>query len=195
MLLQKGASANHQAPSRRIDLGSLQTGILRHPCQPEAQPAHGDVGVLRVRPHLEQSAIFVHPAAQAFEIIGQYLRQEIPKDLDSAPRGIRRRRKVDLQADLGLASGGPETTFEATLNHRIIGRARRCCGHPTAQETLEKDTEIQGVPCEASVFTEVSFHPDGKLAGCKLSRAFELDGVSLRRGEVIELDREGRLIR
>jgi hypothetical protein len=58
---------------------------------------------------------------------------------------------------------------------------------------LAKDTVIQGVPCEASVLTEVRFHPDGQLAGCKLSRAFELDGVRLRRGEVIELDREGRL--
>lgn len=59
---------------------------------------------------------------------------------------------------------------------------------------LEEDTEIQGVPCEASVLTEVRFHPDGTLAGCKLARAFVLHGVLLERGAVIELDPEGRLV-
>jgi hypothetical protein len=59
---------------------------------------------------------------------------------------------------------------------------------------LSEDTVIGGVPCEASVFTEVSFHPDATLAGCKLSCEFELDGVTLKRGQVIELDPDGRLV-
>lgn len=65
---------------------------------------------------------------------------------------------------------------------------------------LPRDIEIDGVPClRGSFLTEVrgggrtaaTFHPDGSLAGCQLSRDFIRDGVRLHKWDRITLDRWG----
>jgi hypothetical protein len=70
---------------------------------------------------------------------------------------------------------------------------------------LAADEEIQGVPCARSTIpgeiwrglfglekAGVSFHADGKLAGCRLSRDFTHDGRVHEKGSRIDLDAEGK---
>lgn len=58
---------------------------------------------------------------------------------------------------------------------------------------LHEDAEIQGVSCEGSVFASVRFDDQGRLVGCKLSRAATIDGVSFPSGAKIERDEHGRM--
>lgn len=67
---------------------------------------------------------------------------------------------------------------------------------------LAKPEEIQGVPCaSASFWTElfgstaaVTFHNNGKLAGCKLAKDVTIDGHSFEKGDYVRFDSKGKLI-
>lgn len=68
---------------------------------------------------------------------------------------------------------------------------------------LSTDQEVQGVPCRKyGVFTEiiqrsslVRFHPNGKLAGCRVSRKVTIQGVEFGKGAAVAFDVEGKLVR
>ncbi|BBB32008.1 hypothetical protein TTHT_0405 [Thermotomaculum hydrothermale] len=67
---------------------------------------------------------------------------------------------------------------------------------------LAKPAVIQGIPCAAASFwTElfggtaaVTFHPDGKLAGCKLAKDVTIDGHTFKKGDYVRFDSKGKLI-
>jgi hypothetical protein len=58
-----------------------------------------------------------------------------------------------------------------------------------------EDLEIDGIPCEASLFHPVYLHPDGRLRACKLAADVTLDGVTFEQGDAIALDGAGRASR
>jgi hypothetical protein len=67
---------------------------------------------------------------------------------------------------------------------------------------LVDDETIEGVPCRHGSFWAeitgdlmVEFHPNGRLAGCRLAAAVTLAGDRHAKGERIALDTEGKVLR
>lgn len=50
-----------------------------------------------------------------------------------------------------------------------------------------EDLELDGVPCEASVFHPIYLHPDGRLRQCTLAADATIDGRVHQRGETVQL--------
>jgi hypothetical protein len=56
-----------------------------------------------------------------------------------------------------------------------------------------KDVMLDGVTCNASLFSPVYLHPNGRLHRCTLAHAATVAGRQLPRGAKLNLDVEGRL--
>lgn len=53
---------------------------------------------------------------------------------------------------------------------------------------------IDGVPCASTTQAPVHLHAGGRLAGCRLAADAVVDGRQFRRGDSVQLDRNGRLV-
>lgn len=58
-----------------------------------------------------------------------------------------------------------------------------------------RTTEIDGVPCTASVFHPIYLHPDGTLRQCKLAEDMTRGGETIEKGSVVVFDEAGRVVR
>jgi hypothetical protein len=55
-----------------------------------------------------------------------------------------------------------------------------------------EDITLYGIPCEASLLSNVNLHENGKIRSCKLSEDYRVDGKTFKKGRVIELDESGK---
>ena len=70
--------------------------------------------------------------------------------------------------------------------------------------SLAHDEIIQGVPCGEATFlgkmfggknARIQFHDNGQLAGCMLAGEITIQSVTFKKGDRLQLDREGKVVR
>lgn len=57
-----------------------------------------------------------------------------------------------------------------------------------------EDTNVDGIPCDASLFHAVQLHENGRLKACVLASDASVDGRALSEGTAIVLNDEGKLL-
>ena len=56
-----------------------------------------------------------------------------------------------------------------------------------------EDVIVGGVPCEASLLTNVNLYENGNIKSCKLAEDYQIDGFLYKRGKTIAFDKDGKV--
>jgi hypothetical protein len=56
-----------------------------------------------------------------------------------------------------------------------------------------EEITVNGVPCETSILNNVNLHENGNIGSCKLSKDYKVDGVTYKKGSIIELYESGKI--
>jgi hypothetical protein len=159
----------------RHEGGALRRGLLVEPTEVLGFPCRGYV--------------WLHPSGALDSF-------ELARDAEVAGRTLPEGSRVFLRED-----GSLEWCW---LSRDLVIDGIRCNGgwgkittafHSNGRLSavfLSEDQEIQGVPCEASVFHPVELDEEGRLRGCQLSRAWRSHGREFAAREVLRFDADGR---
>jgi len=90
---------------------------------------------------------------------------------------------TEIQGHLCRGTGGPKGVSTAFYPSGAL-----------KQYLLSKDTIIQGIPCQAGLFSQfIELRENGELMGCMLSTDFERDGQHWKKGIRIQLETNGSI--
>ena len=91
---------------------------------------------------LEEPPIAIDPTSNTDQVVGQDLRQKIPKNLDGAARRIGRRRQTDFEPNFGIAAGHAQATLQPSLDKQIFGNGWGGGDRAIRENPVEQGTQI-----------------------------------------------------